>query len=152
MSANGYDASAGRPGRADVEAALELVQRDCLAAGGQRSDVLVDDGEWGLRLVGTGDAGAELQGSGAVLLVAVASAVSDSFVEQLWRAWPLCAQHDCALHPRLHEQVPTWWCQAADGIGHPVAAVGVLPASAVKPGTLVVDQRTTRRRALRRRS
>jgi len=67
----------------------------------------------------------------AVLAPAVvADAAQETVTERLWRAWPLCAEHDLGMHPRADtERILSWWC-AGGGThgdpGHIRAAVGAL--------------------------
>jgi hypothetical protein len=67
------------------------------------------------------------------LLWYAAASVSDTLIEVLWIAWPICAQHGGQpMAPPHLEQAPGgliqgkvwWWCQRGDG--HAVARVGTL--------------------------
>ena len=68
-------------------------------------------------------------------LAAVADAAQETVTERLWRAWPLCAEHDLGMHPREAAGRLVWWCagnRLRRGPAHIRAAVGELD-SLVRP-------------------
>ncbi|MFJ7208304.1 hypothetical protein ACIQWR_32845 [Streptomyces sp. NPDC098789] len=78
----------------------------------------------------------------ALALAAVADAAQETVTERLWRAWPLCAEHDLGMHPREADGRLSWWCageRLRSGPAHVRAAVGELDA-------LVRPRRTHRER------
>lgn len=65
-------------------------------------------------------------------LAIVADAAQGTVAELLWRAWPLCVEHDLGLHAREAEGLLSWWCAGSrpgGGPGHICAAVGTLDSS-----------------------
>ncbi|WP_225801033.1 hypothetical protein [Streptomyces sp. NK15101] len=126
------------------DAALALVNRDLAATlpgrgplrpvglppyhGDESEDVRIAlaDGEWH---------GNSLDPSSAddpvLALWAVADAAQETVVECLWRAWPLCGEHDLGMHPREADGRLSWWCAGGTvprGPAHVRAAVGGLDA------------------------
>ncbi|SOD88682.1 hypothetical protein [Streptomyces sp. Ag109_G2-15] len=68
-------------------------------------------------------------GSAADALEAVAEAAQETVTERLWRAWPLCSEHDLGMHVRKVSGRPSWWCAGSAAPGDPAhirAAVGEL--------------------------
>jgi hypothetical protein len=65
-------------------------------------------------------------------LAAVVDAAQDTVTERLWRAWPLCAEHDLGMHPRDDADGRiSWWCageRSSPGSAHIHAAVGAIDA------------------------
>ncbi|MEE1820388.1 hypothetical protein PUR59_35920 [Streptomyces sp. SP18ES09] len=64
-------------------------------------------------------------------LAAVADAAQDTVTELLWRAWPLCAEHNLGMHVYEAEGQLSWWCSGGMDPRHPAhlrAAVGGLDA------------------------
>ena len=62
-------------------------------------------------------------------LEAVAEAAQETVTERLWRAWPLCSEHDLGMHVRKVSGRPSWWCAGSAAPGDPAhirAAVGDL--------------------------
>lgn len=76
-------------------------------------------------------------------LAAVADAAQETVTEGLWRAWPVCTEHDLGLHPREVDGRVCWWCagehRSRRGLAHVRAAVGELD-------TLVRPHRPNRKR------
>jgi hypothetical protein len=66
----------------------------------------------------------------ALALAVVADAAQTTVTERLWRAWPLCAEHDLGMHPRAGTDGRlSWWCAGGRRTldpGHIRAAVGAL--------------------------
>ncbi|GAB2937965.1 hypothetical protein ACFMQL_16725 [Nonomuraea fastidiosa] len=60
-------------------------------------------------------------------LAAVADAAQEVIVEMIWRAWPVCTEHDRGLRAAILGETPVWLCSAAGT--HRVAAIGELPAA-----------------------
>lgn len=65
----------------------------------------------------------------AQALEAVADAAQETVSEQLWQAWPLCAEHGLGMHTRAADGRLSWWCAGERGLAHIRAAVGELDRS-----------------------
>jgi hypothetical protein len=76
----------------------------------------------------------------AFALANVADAAQETVSERLWRAWPLCAEHDLGMHPRDVDGRLSWWCagERLRRAAHIRAAVGELD-------TLVRPRRVNRK-------
>jgi hypothetical protein len=56
-------------------------------------------------------------------LADLAGYLQEHVAEALWRAWPVCPEHDMGLWPEVHGDAAVWWCRYR---GHPAAPVGQL--------------------------
>ncbi|MFD5766995.1 hypothetical protein ACFWIN_14385 [Streptomyces sp. NPDC127049] len=101
-----------------------LAEPPCEAGEPERVHVALADGEWH-----GGHLYPEAPEGSAQALVIVADAAQETVAECLWRAWPLCAEHDLGMHARDVEGLLSWWCAGSPsggGPGHIRAAVGAL--------------------------
>ncbi|SEE15267.1 hypothetical protein [Streptomyces sp. TLI_105] len=88
--------------------------------------VALADGEWHGNFLAP-----ESADDPVLALSAVTDASQETVTERLWRAWPLCREHDLGMHLREADGRLSWWC--AGGTvprepGHVRAAVGGLDA------------------------
>ncbi|MFE7596709.1 hypothetical protein [Streptomyces sp. NPDC057494] len=120
--------------------ALALVNRDLAATlpdeeplrllglpgydGGENVYVGMANGEWQGNFLDPDSAG---DAPGA--LAAVVDAAQETVIELLWRAWPLCGEHDLGMHAREADGQLSWWCAGGTAPREPAhlrAAVGGL--------------------------
>jgi len=117
-----------------LEDALAVVERDARATGvtGPLRLVVPEWEEYGRAWV---EFRGSFQGNGMppstgrdprAALTAVADAAQEVIVEVIWRAWPVCPEHDRGLRAVLLDETPVWLCSYGP---HPVAAIGGLPAT-----------------------
>ncbi|MFF4252389.1 hypothetical protein ACFY1L_14385 [Streptomyces sp. NPDC001663] len=105
---------------------LRLVAQRSEEGGPEHVYVALDNGEWWGQPVEPASAGTPLNA-----LAAVAEAVQDTVTECLWRAWPICTEHDLGMHLAEADGRPVWRCAGSrDGRDpqHVRAAVGELDA------------------------
>ncbi|WP_426368331.1 hypothetical protein [Streptomyces sp. E-08] len=124
--------------------ALALVNRDLAATLPDEEPLRLlglpaDDGDEGENVY-VGMANGEWQGnflepdpSGDALgaLAAVADAAQETVSELLWRAWPLCGEHNLGMHVYEADGQLSWWCSGGTTpreSAHLRAAVGGLDA------------------------
>jgi hypothetical protein len=130
-----------QPGEHPVwEEALALLNRDVAATlpehrplrlmaqrweegGPEHVYVALDNGEWWGQPLSSDPADTPRSA-----LAAVAEGAQDTVAECLWRAWPICAEHDLGMHLDEADGRPVWRCAGRPGRDpeHVRAAVGEL--------------------------
>ncbi|MEV4562148.1 hypothetical protein AB0K12_00100 [Nonomuraea sp. NPDC049419] len=116
-----------------LEEALAVVERDARATG-VTGTLRLNVPDWDphgyarveFRGAYQGNSMAPSTGSDRVwALLAVADAAQEVIMEMIWRAWPVCPEHDRGLWVALLDEAVVWRCTY--GGAHTVAAVGELP-------------------------
>ncbi|WP_037606538.1 hypothetical protein [Streptacidiphilus rugosus] len=116
------DLAATLPGERPLQ--LFALRSDDEAAGREWVHVALANGEWHGNALQPQSVADPLSA-----LAAVADAAQETVTERLWRAWPLCGEHDLGMHPRASDGRLVWWCAGErphGGPEHVRAAVGEL--------------------------
>ncbi|MET8864372.1 hypothetical protein ABZW11_15645 [Nonomuraea sp. NPDC004580] len=117
-----------------LEEALAVVERDARATG-VTGTLRLNVPDWDpqgyarveFRGAYQGNGMAPSTGSDPVgALAEVADAAQEVIVEMIWRAWPVCPEHDRGLWVAYQDETVVWRCTY--GGAHLVAAVGELPS------------------------
>jgi len=110
---------------AAAEEAVRLVMRDAAVTANAAANVVVDTDGNCIRISYNGSytTPSMFEIDRASAIAEVGDYLQEHISESLWRAWPVCPDHDLGLRARVRHGEPVWWCESGQ---HAAGSIGGL--------------------------